>query len=263
MNASLFKFFIKSNWKVWLIIAAILAACLVMIVSMYDIMSGLGELLESMGLPPEVADALGGFDSALTYFSIVFFTEDMTFMFGIIYGIIIAYKLMYKPVDSTSLGSFLTAGISRKSYVATAGVFMLASMFALFLVIFALGGLLLLMWGSYDFVAFTNLIVSTSMVAMVVAMVSFFFASIMAGNKLGFLLIIGLPVLFALLSVLSGMATQVEFLRWFSPYGWIDTLEIARGTFDLWWMWQLICATVIGVLLTLSIVLFDKKQLSI
>jgi len=262
MNLPLLKHLVKRNWKLWSIFAALLLFYLVVLIAIYDVMKDAEEMMAAFGPIGELYGGMQGLETAMTYVSSFYFKE-LVFMFSLIYIVMMSHQLVFRAVDNTSISNSLANGISRKNYITTTLVFFMGSVFALFLLLFLAGGGLLFMWGSYNIALYFNVILSTALIAMSVAAISFFFSAAFAGTKWGAPLLIGIPIMFVVFSMLSGMADSLNFLQWLTPFGWIDSLAISRGTFDLWWMWDIISIGIIATAYFAAQHIFKRKQLSI
>ena len=250
MSLPLLKHFIKKNWAIWLgFLAFLMMEMLVCIFMMDEIAAMLPEGF--MGVSITGASTLAFVAGLLPLY---------TSMFVMAFVIFIVFRTLYKPVDSTSLNAHLSSGITRKQYILTAAVFLTGAVFAMFVIMFVACGASMLMWGAIDWLAWLNLNMSYFFNIMAVAFICFFFASVFAPGNIGKLGMVGLPILFLLFQMLSG---YVSFFEYLSPFSWLDSLKIAMGTFDLWWMWYLIFASSTAVLLFVTVKLFGKKQLSI
>jgi len=263
MSKPLFLNLMKKNLPLWGVFTGILVFYLVVIVFTFGI--------------PEVRDSFAiigievGTDITLMDYTAMGFFGTVMFMFPPIFFIMLAYKLVYKPIDSNSLSSFLSTPISRKKYILTTGVLYLVAIFAMFLITWLLGiisvGLFPMAFpdveiGSYSFIHYTNMVFTLFLATMAVASISFLFSCIGHGKKFGLALLIGLPIVFILIQMLGSMA-GLDFLLHFTPLGWIDAMELNSGTASLWWLFSLIYIAITGTLFFLALKLFNKKQLSI
>ena len=262
MSFPLFKTLIKQNWKLWAIFMGLLLFYMGILIVIYDVMIDFQETLESM--PAELGGIYGleGWENALTY-TASFFFQQLVFVFSMIFYIMLSNKLVNKPVDNTSISAHLSSSMSRSKYIVTTGVFLISSIFAMFLVMFFVGGGLLFMWGTYSVLHWANLIFTTAMCSIMVAMVSFFFSAVFAGGRLGSGLLIGVPILFVTFNMLAGMADALSFLDWCNPFGYIDAVALASGSYNLWWLLNLGFIAISASLFVASIFLFRKKQLNI
>ena len=254
MSFPLFKIFLKKNLPVWAVFTAV---CLlyfsVLVFTKEKFADVMGEYIPGH-TPAEV--------SLLEYMAGIFFST-IIWVFPMIYYIFMSHKLANKAVDNTSISAFLSSSISRNKYVVTAAVYLLASIFAMFTVIFFAGMGLMMAVESLNIVNYLNVVVSTMLCTMALAMTSFFISFFLAGSKLGFALIIAVPVMFMIFNMLAETAKVLNWMNYITPMGWADVNKIAAGTFTLWWLWDLIYIAIAGALFSASLVLFKKKHLSI
>jgi hypothetical protein len=250
MNRTLLRHFIKKNWIIWLGFLAFLMfemlVCIFMMDTIAEMLAG-----DIMGITITGGDTLGFVGGLMPLY---------TSLFVMAFVIFAVFRLVYKPIDSTSLSAHLTSGMTRKRYIITAGVFLVSMIFAMFAIMYVVCGLAMLYWGPINWLLWLNLNVSYFLAILAVSAIAFFFASVFSPGNIGKLGMIGLPILFLLFLMLS---SYIPFFEYLSPFGWIDGVGLAMGTFDLWWMWDLVYLGLIGAFFALSVVLFDKKQLSI
>lgn len=254
MSWPLFKMLMKKNWTIWLGFSFILVLYFSVIAAMSD---------------PEMMDLMAGFyqsahisDGIMPYIGSVFFTS-VVFLFPAVFYVMMAHKLVSKAVDNTSISSYLATPISRNKYIITTGLFYLKSIIAQFFVLFLAGCIIIPIFGDFHFVNWLNVVGLTTMATLFVAFVCFFISTALASNKVGMTLLIAIPVVLVTIMMLSSMVGTLEFLRDFTPFGWINTTEISVGMFDLWWLFYIIYLVGSAVLFFLSVIVFRKKQLSI
>lgn len=250
MSWPLLKYFVKKNWALWLgFLAFLMMELLVCIFMMEEIAEMLPE--NFLGVSLNGATTLAFVAGLLPLYSS---------MFVMAYCIFVVFGTLYKPIDSTSMSAHLSCGITRKQYLATAAIFLVSSVFAMFAVVFTVCGLSMLTWGSIDWAAWLNLNFSYFLNIIAVALITFIFASCFAPGKIGKFGMVGLPILFLLFQMLSGYVPLFEYL---SPFSWIDGAKIAMGTFGLWWMWDLIFIVFSVASFAAALYIFGRKQLSI
>jgi len=249
MNMTLFKYFIRKNWLLW---TAFVTLMLVEIMAYIFLMEVMHEMLYNMGFGSPTGDSALFFIAGLYPMAAV--------LFPMVYFIFVIHKIMSRSVDNSSMAAFLSSGIKRNHYTITAGVFVAISLVAMFTVIFVVGGLGLLFWGSFNWLYWLNLNVSFLLVNLAVASLCFLFSSTFPASKLGLALTIVFPILFLIFNMLAEYA---DFFRFMTAYGWIDAPGIALGTFNLWWVAMLVYICVSTILVTISVLLYRRKQLSI
>jgi hypothetical protein len=256
MSFPLFKFFIKNNWRLWLIMALVssfylgaiaLMATDPMIISALDFLN----MALQIGAIAE-AEAAAMVTVALGYgFACVVIT--------MIYYILISNILVNKAVDNNSLSAHLSLNISRKKYITTAAVFLCVSVFALYLVLFFVGLLCLSKYeGSFDVGNFISANLTVCLCAVMAAMLSFACSAGFSGTRLGMSLLAGVPVAFALFLVMS---MYIEPLKWLTPFGWFNASEIYTGAASLWWLFPVVFIAISAAAYVATLKIFNRKQI--
>ena len=124
MSFPLLKHFMKKNWAIWMGFLAFLLMEILACIFMMEEISSMGGI---MGIGVSGASTLSFVAELLPLYCS---------MFVMAYCIFIVFRLLYKPVDSTSLSSHLSSGITRKKYITTAAAFMVLSVLAMFVIVF-------------------------------------------------------------------------------------------------------------------------------
>jgi len=251
----------KKNWMLWAIFTGITVLYLALIILTFD------KINEAMsnGSMSDMMNSFG-YDSS-TWSNIMLYTANMFFgqlvlILPMVFYLIICNKIIYKPVDDTSMSSYMSSSISRKQYVASTGIFLASSIIAMFALVFGIGSLLFSFSGPFDALSYLNLCVYSMLLTLAVAFIVFFLSFILTGVKGGLIIIIGFPIMLYLLASLSKIKV-LHFLKYVSPFSWGDATEIAKGTFGLWWMFDLIFIGITVVSFVFASKIFNKKQLSI
>jgi len=248
MSLPLFKMFIKKNWMILVGFTLFLLFELLACVLMMDMIGEMGFL------------GIEGGDGTLYYMSTVM--PLLGFMFPMVFYIFIVYRIIHRPIDSTSMSPILASGVKRTTYIITAAVFLIVSLVVMFTVMFGVIGASMLYHGAFNWGKWAVMCLCVLLATMTVAFISFFFASAFAPSNIGKLGMIGLPVLFLVLTMI-GFQVGSDIFMYMAPFGWIDMTKYVLGTFKLWWLWNLIFVAIISILITASIILFKRKQLTI
>ncbi|MDR0462255.1 MAG: hypothetical protein LBG88_02895 [Christensenellaceae bacterium] len=257
MSRPLLKYFVKKNWYLLAGFTGLLLLEFVICIFMMNLIKGMTDKLLG-GAPGLSEDAPVDGAYALSFISNLFPMYGV--MFPMVFYIMTIFKVLSKPVDNTSLSAHLMTGMPRWKYIATAAVFVLGSIFAIFLSVFVVAGLCMLRWGQIDWVAWLNLNASFMFQSFAIASVCFFFAGTFAATKQGTGLAIGVPIVFVLLNMLGG---YIKFFGYFTLIGWIDIEKVVAGTFGLWWLVDLVFLIVTGCFFVATLFMFKRKQLSI
>jgi len=254
MNKTLLRFFIKSNWAIWLGFLLFTLFEVLVMVAMYDLMRA-PEMQEFMNI--QATDILTMVATSLPIMAAIFTTA---------YTVFIVFRLVYRPVDSTSIGAHLSAGIKRSTYIITAIFFLVASLVLMYTIIFVVCGLAMIAWEPISWLNWLNTVCLVLLACITVASLSFLFASVFGSRGIGKIGMFGIPALFALLQMLSmfvDLYLENFKIGYLTPHGWIDAEAAAVGAFDLWWLAIIGFVTISCALFTISLVLFRKRQLSI
>jgi hypothetical protein len=258
MNFHLLKYFIKKNWLVWLGVLAFIHMELLVCIFMMELIADMMSKIEIPGLGTFDAGITVDGEYALTYVSGLF--PMYMCMFPMIFFIITIHKLMSKAVDTTALSPILATGITRRQYILTVAAFIGLSLFAMFFVTFLVCGLAISYWGAFNWWSWLNLNLSFLFVNLAVAAICLFFSSTFAAGRAGLALTVGVPVVFLIFHMLSDF---LKGFKYFTLYGWVDSAEIAAGTFNLWWLWILFYSAIAVGITVATIFVFRKKQLSL
>ena len=250
MSRPLFIYFIKKNWAIW---AGFTAYILFELVVCIFMMEQIAEMLPEgfMGIQ------VNGESTLLFIGSLI---PTVGCLFAMPFYILISYRTVYRPIDTTSINTHLSSGMKRTTYLTTAALFLAFSLFMMFFAIFLICGLSMLIWGAFNWGIWTSLLFNSLLVNLTVAFISFFFAAAFTPGNIGKLGMIGLPILLLLLFMLSD---YIPFLQYLTPFGWLDFDKLVLGTLKLWWLWDMLYIAITGTMVTLGIILFKKKQLSI
>ena len=260
MSFPLLKVFTKANWKLWAIFTGILLLYMVILVFSFDQIKEAMNALEG-GANPEILGISFPMDSRFNLLAGMYF-DMLIFMFPMIFYIILANKLVSKSVDDNSMSAHLSSSLSRRKYTTTAALFLTLSLVAMFFVVFAVGGLCLVAFETINWLHWLNIVFTTLTCTLFIAAICFFFSSVFAANRTGTIFLIGIPVAFIMFTWLGEMPS-LDFLKYFTPIGYIDSLKIGYGLENLWWLINLVFLVAASVLYFVSIKVFDKKQLSI
>ncbi|MCL1901739.1 MAG: hypothetical protein FWG51_05020, partial [Firmicutes bacterium] len=236
MNFALFKMMFKKNFTLIIGFTVFILLELVVCIFMFEDIAGMNIL------------GIGG-DEILSFTSSLL--PIIGVMFPMAFYVFMVFRLIYKPVDSTSLSSHLSAGMKRTTYLTTAAVFILSSLLIIFFIVFIVCGGCMLYWGNINWGTWLYVVFSVFMANLSVAFVSFFFAACFGSSGIGK---IGMVMIPAFLLVFTMMSSYVESFRYLSVFMWIEitSLTVAAGNFNLWWMWNFIYFVIASVCFTAS-----------
>ena len=265
MNMALLKMTLKKNWVLIAIFYGILTMYLSVMISMFD-PEEVNKLLEMVEMFPENLMKAMGFTSiatTLTAYLASWLYGMLMLGLPMVYCIILGNRLVAKMVDNNSIAYLLSTPNSRSRIIITRGVYAILSLILLFAAVTATGVLLseAIYPGLLDIAAFIKLNIITAMVNMVVMMISFFFSCLFNEAKYSSLLGAGVPIIFLLMNMLSGVSDKIEYLKRFTIYGLFDPVGVING--ETVWQAQLIYAAIIAVLFSSAVLIFNKKRLPI
>lgn len=265
MSMTIFKNTCRRHWKLLVIFIGVLSFYLAMIISLIDPQ----DMKEVQDLFGTMDDYMGAFSisiadmtTPLNYTASVFFSM-VVMAFTMVFYIIQSISLIAKPVDDTSIAYTLSAPVKRSKLVATQAGYLIFAMFVLFAAILGVGGIMLQGMGEFDFPAYLNLVGVTWLLCTAIAMLSFFLSVAFCNSKMGIWLATGVPIALMFLCMLGGTGGEkTEWLKKISPFGWLDSVGIVKGTVETGWMY-LALAGGIAVLFAASVIVFKKKRLPI
>lgn len=120
MNLTLFKRELQSNYKIFLIIFAVLLMYTTIVTSMFD--PNLGQILQQFSQTmPELMSSLGMNNpgSTIIEFMSSYLYGFIYIVFPLIFEIIVANKLVVKYIERGSMAYLLATPISRKKIIGT------------------------------------------------------------------------------------------------------------------------------------------------
>jgi len=258
MNKALFKSLIKRYWILWAIFAGLMTFYFTIVALTFFIEPD--AMIASMEM---MGTALGAEISAAAFTAYTFF-DFVVPIYGTVFFVIFAVMLVHRTVFNNSMSAFLSTPLSRKSYVVTTAVFFITVIFSVFFLQFLVGiPLFLIIPGSFNILYFGIVVLVSFLCTLSIAMVCFFCSCVFAGSGKAMGFIIGIPIIFTMFLMISQLVAPLDFLQYATPYGWFDTLKVAAGVSNLWWLWCLVYVAISGLLFFLSVVFFKRKQLSI
>ncbi len=264
MSFPLFRATLKANWVIAMIFALLLCMYLGSIISLYDPASS--QALEDMLklFPEALAKAMGISDlpKDLTGFLGNSFYGMLVFLLPLIYIAVMGNRLMAKYVDNGSMAYFLSTPNTRGRIALTQGIYFIAGIFALFLVLTMAGiGICQAVYpGHLDMPSFLLLNFCAFLLTCAISAISWFFSCAFSDVKYSLAFGAGIPVLFFMLNVLGGMQDGMGWAASLSLYGIFDASAILTGSANILQM----CLLFAGITLTLyaaGILIFKKKSL--
>jgi hypothetical protein len=255
---ALFKSLMKRYWILWAIFAGLMTFYFTIVALTFFIEPD--AMIASMEM---MGNALGADIGAAAFTAYTFF-DFVVPIYGAVFFIIFAVMLVHRAVFNNSMSAFLSTPLSRKNYIVTSAVFFITVIASVFLMQFLIGiPLFLIIGGSFNILYFGIVVFVSFLCTLSIAMICFFCSCAFAGSGKAMGFIIGIPIVFTMFLMISQLVPPLDFLQYLTPYGWFDTLKVAAGIDNLWWLWCLIYAAISGALFFLSVFIFKRKQLSI
>ncbi|MDR0836926.1 MAG: hypothetical protein LBM94_01695 [Propionibacteriaceae bacterium] len=141
-SKTIFKQTLRSNWKLWAIFTAIMAAMSALVIAVFDpkMIQGMMDMIKSM---PGVADMidesmLSGATSLLGMLGQSFYGMQ-GILLGLIFVIMTANTLVASQVDRGSMAYLLSTPIKRTRVVGTQALYLISSILSMFLVVTIVG----------------------------------------------------------------------------------------------------------------------------
>lgn len=252
MNLTLFKREIKSNYKIFLIIFAVLIMYTSIITSMFD--PNLGSVLEQFSQTmPELMSAFGMTNpgSTLIEFLSSYLYGFIYIVFPLIFEIILANKLVARYVDRGSMAYLLSTPISRKKIIFTQ-ISVLWISLALLISLVTVSQIFfsnIMFPGDLDVSPLIFMNLGLYCLHLVFSGICFFGSCISNETKTSYFIGAGIPILFILIQMLSNVGDKMESLKYFTILTFLPAQEIAANETNG------LLST--GILLLISIVLYS------
>lgn len=183
--------------------------------------------------------------------------------FPMVYSIILGNRLIAKTVDSGSIACLLTTTKSRVVIIVTKWIYGYGSIIILFGLLFICNvGFCLLTYPDYfNIGAFFRLNITIVLVNLLVLSIVLFFSSVFNETKFSLAFGAGIPITFLLINMLAGGNSNLEFLKYFSIFGWYSPLAIING--ESYLLVNCIYLILIVLLTVFGILIFRNKRLPI
>ncbi|MGF0110431.1 ABC transporter permease subunit [Clostridium sp. SGI.024] len=263
ISIPLLKREIKSNYKLFIIFAAVLTMYISVIIPMFDpeIGEALAEFEKAM---PEMMAAFGMTNSGTTLIEFIntYLFGFLFIVFPMIFEIIIANKLIAKYVDSGSMAYLLATPNKRRKIAITQGLFLLLSIGTLILFITLVGIISSEVYfpGELDIKKYILLNIGLYCLHISISGLGFFASCISNDTKLSYSLSAGIPIGFFIIQLLANMGGKLENFKYFTIFSLFNTDKLIKGEGS--GIWMFIILLLIGVILyTIGILRFDKRDL--
>lgn len=265
LSGPLFRQTFKSQIKMLVIFAAILAMYMSVEITMYnpDSMEGIQQMMDM--LPQQMISAMNldvGAESSLVGFLGSYFYGFIVIMVPMIFNIIASNNAAAKLVDSGAMACLLSAPNSRTRVILTQALALILSNILLmaFVTVMGIAVSQAMFLGDLDVKAFLLVNAGALLLQLAVSAIGFFASCLFNESRLSLALGGGLPVLFLVLMMLSGVSEDLDAVRYTTMYSLFDPAEIIAGGDSVG-----LClgglALIFVVLYALGILIFRKKDL--
>ena len=263
ISIPLLKREIKSNYKLFIIFAAVLTMYISVIIPMFDpeIGEALAEFEKAM---PEMMAAFGMSNPGTTLIEFIntYLFGFLFIVFTMIFEIIIANKLIAKYVDSGSMAYLLATPNKRSKIAITQGIFMLLSVATLILFITLVGIISSEVYfpGDLDINKYILMNVGLYCLHIAISGLGFFASCISNDTKFSYSISAGIPIGFFIIQLLANMGGKLENFKYFTIFSLFNTDKLING--ETSGIWMFIILLLIGVsLYIIGILRFNKRDL--
>lgn len=263
INGTLFKRELKANFKVFIIIFAVLILYTTIITSMFD--PELGSVLAQFTqVMPELMNAFGMANPGTTLIEFLssYLYGFLYLIFPLIFEMIVANQLVARYVDRGSMAYLLATPSSRFKIIFTQ-VSVLCGGLALLI-----GGLTLIQIivaqfmfpGELDVRILLNMNSGLYILHLAISGICFFGSCISNEMKRAYSIGAGIPILFFLIQMLSNVSEKLESLKYFTIFTLYLASEMAAGGTNAI-LPMMILLIIAVVLYGLGCLLFIKRDL--
>ena len=252
-DKSLFIHLIKTNLKIFIIIAGALSLLIGIVMSIF-----MDEITKaSMDTP---INPLGDISTLIAFVANQYF-GNFALIFAMIYSIIIGNKLIADQVDKGSMAYHLSTPITRTQYTFTSAIYFGSSLLVMFGLVFVVGyGVVeLVQPGELPVKEFFILTVGSLLLHLAVSGITFFASCLFNRSSNSLALGAGLTVFFYAANLLSGMSDSLEFLKSATIITLFDTNAIIQN--ESYGGQFVLLAMLTFVLYFIGIIVFKRKDL--
>lgn len=266
MNLELFKYTLKSNYKMLLVFLMIISMYFVIIIGMYD-PNGLDilDMLAKMKLPPELLEAFGFTitDSSLVGFISSYFYGLLMIALPMVFYVVLANRLVAGLVDKGSMAHLLASPNSRKKIVVTQLVALVLMLTVMVVYVTGLGIVYseIRFNGLLDIDKFIMVNVGVLLLHLATSSISFLSSCFFNESRRSLSIGSGLPIFFLLMQMLSNAAKDMPFLKYLTINSLYTPSDVIAGN-DILVPWLLLGLIAIGCF-GLSVVIFNKKDIPV
>ncbi len=253
----LFKQTVKSNMKMFAIFKGLLCLLITVIMSVFvpSTMETISSSAVDMPFNP-----LGDVSTLISFVSNQYFGL-MALVLPMIFLIMVGNKLIAAQVDKGSMAYNLSTPTTRVQIASTSAMYLIGSLVVMFGLIAAVGSSVAAISqpGVLGYNKFVMLTLGCFLLQFAISSIAFFASCVFNYSSKSFMLGAGLPIVFFVFKLLSGMSDKLEFLKYLSINTLFDTNAIIDGE---GFAAKLTVLAVIGVVLYIAgIKVFKEKDL--
>ena len=265
INKPLYKYGLKSNYKIVLIFIFIITIYAAMIVGMYDKESL--DLLEGFTKTmPEIMAMFGMHtqSNSLMSFLVTYLYGFLYLLIPLIVTIIVSNKLVAAYVDNGSMAYLLASQNSRKTIIITQIKVLGTIIFTLitFATLFTLISSELMYPGELLLNQFLFLNINLLIFHLFIGSICFLASTIANETKYSLMFGAGIPLISYLIQMLVNIGGKLENLKYITVFSLFQPFEIINKTNNTYIM-MLIMIIITIFLYTLSVKIFEKKDISV
>ncbi|WP_017380027.1 ABC transporter permease subunit [Paenisporosarcina sp. TG-14] len=256
-DKSLFIHLIKTNLKIFIIIAGALSLLIGIVMSIFT-PETMDEITKaSMDTP---INPLGDISTLIAFVANQYF-GNFALIFAMIYSIIIGNKLIADQVDKGSMAYHLSTPITRTQYTFTSAIYFVSSLLVMFGLVFVVGyGVAeLVQPGELPVKEFFILTVGSLLLHLAISGITFFASCLFNRSSNSLALGAGLTVFFYAANILSGMSASLELLKSITIIALFDTNAIIQN--ESYGGQLVLLAMLTFVLYFIGIIVFKRKDL--
>ena len=264
-NKALFKLEWKSNYKILVIFCLILTMYTTIMLAMYD--PKLGTALETFAKSmPEIMAMVGmsGTPTTLIDFLSTYLYGLIMIVFPLIFGILLALRLVVRKVDNGVMSYLLCSGVERRSVWFTQMLVIITNLFVLiaFCTGLGLGCSALMFPGDLDIGAYLVLNLGVFILQLTLTGICYMCSCIFNEYRLASLFGAGIPIVFIMIQMLSNMQGSMEGLKFATLLTLFDPQKLINGNNEGYLMLggllveMIVCYGVGGII-------FDRKSMSL
>jgi len=259
---------LKANLRSLLIWSLAIGALNFFVISVYpSFAKDMARMEDLMQAYPESFKKAFGLDRLSLTDPVGFFATESYFfivLFGSIFAVILSSSLLAKEEDEKTAEFLLAKPVTRNQVlngkVLSFVILLLA--FNLLIGIITLAGYGLFVDMEYSRSALLNLLVAPVLAHLAFAGLAFLMALLIAGKRSVYSAGIGLVLVLYFFNVLASLAERVEFLRYLSPFYYIDAPEIIHGG-GIALVNAIILLGVAAVALGMAYLLYNRRDITL